>query len=154
MNLVIKPLESEGDADWCAATMAACEPWQVLGRDKLVCLALVNNPEKNVFVAWIGTKRAGVIILEMRGVLRGYLQAIAVHPDFQSQGLGKSMMKFVEERVFAETPNVFLCVSSFNIRAQKFYAGLGYEPVGTLKNFVIDGHDELILRKTRGPLTQ
>jgi ribosomal protein S18 acetylase RimI-like enzyme len=45
-----------------------------------------------------------------------------------------------------------MCVSSFNKKAQKLYRRLGYEKVGVLKNFIVNGHDEILLRKTMGPL--
>jgi ribosomal protein S18 acetylase RimI-like enzyme len=62
------------------------------------------------------------------------------------------MMRFAEERIFRQSPNVFLCVSSFNRRAQKFYERLGYACVGELTDFLVPGHSEILLRKTRGPL--
>jgi ribosomal protein S18 acetylase RimI-like enzyme len=62
-------------------------------------------------------------------------------------------MAFAEERIFQEVPNVFLCVSSFNQEAQRFYARLGYEQVGELKDYVVRGHSEFLMRKTIGPLT-
>lgn len=60
------------------------------------------------------------------------------------------MIAWAEERIFRQSPNVFLCVSSFNERAQRFYGRLGYERVGELPDFLTVGHAEIILRKTRG----
>jgi ribosomal protein S18 acetylase RimI-like enzyme len=47
---------------------------------------------------------------------------------------------------------VFLCVSSFNERAQKLYQRLGYERVGELPDYVVKGYSEILMRKTRGPI--
>ena len=44
-----------------------------------------------------------------------------------------------------------MCVSAFNHDAHRLYTRLGYETVGVLRNFVVDGLDEVLLRKTRGP---
>lgn len=44
-----------------------------------------------------------------------------------------------------------MCVSSFNADAQRLYARLGYEVVGTLRSYIVAEHDELLLRKTTGP---
>jgi ribosomal protein S18 acetylase RimI-like enzyme len=43
-----------------------------------------------------------------------------------------------------------LCVSSFNTGAKRLYERLGYEFVGTLTNYLVEGHDELLYRKTSG----
>jgi ribosomal-protein-alanine N-acetyltransferase len=63
-------------------------------------------------------------------------------------------MAFAEERIFSETPNVFICVSSFNKFTQRFYERLGYEVVGELKDYIISGHSEILLRKTIAPFTE
>ena len=62
-------------------------------------------------------------------------------------------MAFAEKRIFSETPNVFVCVSSFNKGAQRFYERLGYEVIGELRDYIISGHSEILLRKTIAPLT-
>jgi ribosomal-protein-alanine N-acetyltransferase len=63
-------------------------------------------------------------------------------------------MDYVEKRILNETPNVFICVSSFNERVQKLYERRGYEVVGELKNWIVPGHSEILLRKTIGLLTE
>jgi ribosomal protein S18 acetylase RimI-like enzyme len=63
-------------------------------------------------------------------------------------------MDFVERRIFTKYSNVFLCVSSFNSIAQKFYKKLGYQIVGVLKNYLVEGHDEILMRKTTGPILE
>jgi len=61
-------------------------------------------------------------------------------------------MRFAGKRIFVETPNVFICVSSFNQNAQAFYKKLEYVIVGGLKDYIVSGHSEILLRKTIGPL--
>ena len=61
-------------------------------------------------------------------------------------------MDFVEEQIFSVRPNVFLCVSSFNEEARRFYLRRGYTVVGTLKDYTVKGYDEIFMRKTTGPL--
>ena len=61
-------------------------------------------------------------------------------------------MRFAGKRIFVETPNVFKCVSSFNQNAQAFCKKLGYVIVGELKDYIVSGHSEILLRKTIGPL--
>jgi ribosomal protein S18 acetylase RimI-like enzyme len=63
------------------------------------------------------------------------------------------LLEFAEERIFRESPNVFLFCSSFNHDAMRLYHRLGYERIGEIKDFVIAGAGEILLRKTIGPLT-
>jgi len=63
-------------------------------------------------------------------------------------------MCYAEERIFLETPNVFLLVSSFNTGARNLYQRLGYEEIGEFKDFIVRGHSEILMRKTKGPLTE
>jgi ribosomal protein S18 acetylase RimI-like enzyme len=90
----------------------------------------------------------------MEGTFTGYIQTVAVGADWRGRGLGSRLIAFAEKRIFAEKPNVFMCVSSFNKKAQRLYRRLGYEKIGVLKNFIVSGHDEILLRKTIGPLAE
>ena len=148
----IRRLGGEDEARQCAEMMAASEPWITLGRTADVALRLIGDPNKEVYVAVDDRGVAGFIIIDMRGTFAAYLQSICVRPDCRGQGVGARLMAFLERRAAQSGPNVFLCVSSFNARAQQFYARLGYERVGILTNFVVQGHDEILLRKTSGPL--
>jgi RimJ/RimL family protein N-acetyltransferase len=43
-------------------------------------------------------------------------------------------------------------VSSFNERARALYTRLGYETVGELRDYIVRGHSEWLLRKSIAPL--
>ena len=53
-------------------------------------------------------------------------------------------MRHAEERIFRESPNVFLC--------RRLYERLGYTLVGELTDYIVAGHAELLYRKTIGPI--
>jgi|GEM_PF-211142 len=137
----------------CARLMSACEPWLTLGRKYGDCIEALRGHGKEVYIAEKSGRLAGFIILQMCGTFKGYVQSICVAPEFRGGGHGTRLLLFAEKRIFRETPNVFLCVSAFNKRARKLYRKLGYRHVGTLKDFIIAGHSELLLRKTTGPLS-
>ena len=63
-------------------------------------------------------------------------------------------MKFAENRIFSESPNAFIMVSSFNPDAKRLYNRLGFETIGELKDYIIPGHSEFLLRKSIAPLTE
>jgi ribosomal protein S18 acetylase RimI-like enzyme len=44
-----------------------------------------------------------------------------------------------------------MCVSSFNGDALRLYLRLGYEVIGELKDYLVRGHSEILLRKSKGP---
>jgi [ribosomal protein S18]-alanine N-acetyltransferase len=136
--------------------MTDSEPWRTLGRDYEASLRIVTDPVKEVYVLYVGSKIeavAGFLILNMTGPFVGYIQTICVAPGWRGQGLGAILIFFAEERIFRETPNVFMCVSSFNTNAHRLYERLGYQRIGELTDYIVAGYSEILLRKTIGPLT-
>ncbi len=148
--LHLRPLAGPEDAEWCARVMSASEPWLTLRRGYEASLRIVSDPSREVHVAWGGTERLGFAILNMKGAFVGY--PICVVREARGRGVGSWLMAFVEERVFRESPNFFLCVSSFNPDARRLYERLGFEVVGALRDYIVRGHDEILMRKTRGSL--
>ena len=155
-SVTLQPLASEEDAVACARIMSTSEPWRTLGRDYERSLAIVRDPAREVYVAHAGAhgEVIGFVILSMRGAFVGYLQTIALREDWRGRGLGTQLVSFAEARIFRETTNVFMCVSSFNHRARALYERLGYQVVGELRDYFVRGHSELLLRKTIGPLAE
>ena len=114
----------------------------------------MRDPSREVYIALHDEEIVGFIILVMNGAFRGYIQSIAVMPEWRNQRIGSQLLQFAEKRIFQETPNVFLCVSSFNPDAQRLYSRLGYEKIGELKDYIVAGYSEFLLRKTIGPLAE
>jgi ribosomal-protein-alanine N-acetyltransferase len=148
----IARLETEAEAEACARLMAGSEPWTTLGRTYEAALRIIQDPTREVYLVRDDAGLAGFLILCMTGALVGYIQTICVHPDRRAQGLGSRLIQFAEERILEESPNVFMCVSSFNRDARRLYERLGYVVVGELTNYIVEGHSEILLRKSRGPL--
>ena len=150
MNLQIEPIASAHDSEWCAQLMASNEPWITLRRDLAACRAALDNPVKERYIVRDGNERVGLLILDMTGPFPGYIQSICVDAAARNRGVGARMLAWAEERILRESPNVFMCVSSFNPAAQRLYRRLGYEVVGVLENYVVDEHHEVLLRKHSG----
>ena len=148
----IRRLAGVDEARRCAEMMCSTEPWITIGRNFEESLALVQDPTREVYVAEDEGALKGFMILNMRGAFVGYIQTVCVDSNARGGGLGTRLVEFAERRIFAETPNVFLCVSSFNPRARKLYERLGYELIGELKDYLIRGQSEFLMRKTIGPL--
>lgn len=152
--LEVRRLEGEREAAACARMMASSEPWITLRRDAGAALAIVTDPGRECYGAFLGGELAGFVILVMHGAFVGYLQSVCVAPGRRRQGLGRRLMAFAEERILRETPNVFLNVASFNPDARRLYERLGYEVVGELRDYIVPGHSEILMRKTTGPLAE
>ena len=152
MSVTIRPLRDNAEARDCAARLMEFGPWRTVGIPAEKLFKDLINPQREVFVAELGQKITGVLILHLGGSFDGYIQLLAVFPEFQNRRLGEKIMGFAEEKIFQRSKNVFLSVSSFNPRAQKFYERLGYKKFGELENFLVAGKNEILMRKTKGPL--
>ncbi|MGE5257014.1 MAG: GNAT family N-acetyltransferase [Hyphomicrobiales bacterium] len=150
----IRPIQGQSEVEVCARMMAESEPWITLQRDYSASLRNLSSPEKEIHVAVKGEEVIGFIVLNLHGGFVGYIQSICVALRWRNRGIGRRLVDFAEERVFRQYPNMFICVSSFNAGAQRFYRGLGYEVVGELKDFIVDGHSEILLRKSISSLTE
>jgi len=59
-----------------------------------------------------------------------YIDMLAVHPRYQSQGIGTGLLKHAERSAeLAGRREVYLWVDDTNLQAQRFYASKRYEPV-------------------------
>lgn len=148
----IARLQTDAEARACAHLMAESEPWLTLGRTFETSLRMVQDPTREVYLARDDQGLAGFLILCMTGAFVGYIQTICIDPDRRGQGLGSTLVEFAEQRILAESPNVFMCVSSFNRAARRLYERLGYRVVGELTDYIVQGHSEILLRKSIGPL--
>jgi ribosomal-protein-alanine N-acetyltransferase len=150
----IRKLTQNSEVEICARMMASSEPWMTLRRNYDESVKTLTVPSKQVYLAKANGEIGGFIILIMQGAFIGYIQTVCVAPEWRSKGIGSKLLTFAEERILRETPNVFMCVSSFNQNAQRLYQRLGYEVVGELKDYIVSGHSEILLRKTIAPLTE
>ena len=140
------------DARWAAGVMAASDPWVTLGRGFDACLAACTSPLDILEIAECDGERCGLVLVRPAGVAGApYVVSIAVTPPFRSHGVGAALLAHVEAAYYGRSRHLFLCVSSFNPRARQFYARHGFETVGTLKAFLIDEADEILMHKRLAP---
>lgn len=134
--------------------MASSEPWITLRRSYDEIRARLSRSDREVYAAFSGDTLLGFVAIVMTGAFVGYVQTIAVRADVRGGGIGSALLAFAEERIWRESPNVFICVSSFNPRARALYERLGYGVVGELPDYIVRGHSEILLRKTIGPISE
>ncbi|MDQ7801649.1 MAG: GNAT family N-acetyltransferase [Armatimonadota bacterium] len=145
------------DVTACARIVASEPLWQRYGISQRRAAAMIRaavRAGEPVLVAVRGAEVLGFVWFQLRGtfVHSGYVRWIATARSARGQGVGRLLLRTAEERILRHGPNVFLLVSRFNRRAQRFYRMMGYERVGMLRDYVRQGLDEWIYRKTTGPL--
>jgi ribosomal protein S18 acetylase RimI-like enzyme len=152
--ITISLTNDENDLLWCAALTARNEPWITLKRNAADTLAFLKGPVAEVYILKEAEERVGFVMIKQKGSLVGYIQTIAIDEKYRGRGIGEATIHYIEQLIFRSFSNVFLCVSSFNYRAQALYKRLGYETVGVLKDYAVAGHDEILMRKTEGPISE
>jgi ribosomal protein S18 acetylase RimI-like enzyme len=137
--------------DVCALMMSKTDPWITLGMNYEQCLKAFEGGCKEIYIVETDNIIAGFVIVQTCGTFSGYIQTICIDEEYRGRGFGKKLLQYCEERILKYSPNVFICVSSFNKGAIKLYYKFGFRLVGELDNFVKAGFTELLLRKTVGP---
>ena len=153
-SVEIRRLRGDNEARSCAHMMANSEPWITLRRSYHDSLRIFTDPKRELYVAEIQDEIIGFLVIQIEGSFTGYIQSIGITPSWRNKGFGSQLMEYAEKRIFREKPNVFVCVSSFNKKAHKFYKNLGYKQIGELENYFVKGCSEFILRKTIAPISE
>ena len=153
-QLIIRCLNGPVEAEVCARMMSSTEPWLTFGKSYEQALVIMNDPDLEVYIATEGDGPLGFIVLALKGAFVGYVRTLCVRSESRSKGIGKRLLSFGEERIFQESPNAFICVSSFNHQASELYLRLGYEVVGVLKDYVIAGSNEILMRKSIASISE
>jgi len=151
-NITYKLTTDIQDFSVCAMMMAQTDPWITLDMNYDSCLKAFEGPSKEIFLIVLKEEIAGFVILQTGGTFKGYIQTLCINETHRGKGLGKKLLQFCEERILKISPNIFICVSSFNKGAIKLYYEFGFKLVGELNDFVKEGFTELLLRKTFGPV--
>jgi ribosomal-protein-alanine N-acetyltransferase len=139
---------SEDEREWSARLMTGSDPWITLGRGIEACRETVSRPGYDLLVARAGGEPTAFALVHPRGLAGSpYLASIAVAPAARGRGIGSRLLAFVEERHRPTARHFFLCVSSFNTGARRLYERAGYEKVGVLEDYVVDGASEILMHK-------
>jgi len=150
-EIVIRPTLDPQDFEVCALMMSETDPWITLKMNFEQCRQAFPGESKEIYILEAEDQIAGFVILQISGSFSGYIQTICIAESFRGRGFGNRLLRFCEARIHEFSPNVFICVSSFNKGAIKLYRDFGFKLVGELENFVKEGFTELLLRKTVGP---
>ena len=136
-----------------AARMASLDPWARMGRPAASFAAYMVRPMAATFRFAVRIEAAPVGFVAIRWpFMRGpYIETIAVFPEAQRRGIGRTVVDWVGREVAGEAANLWLCVTEWNRPARAFYAGLGFTEIGPIPDIALAGQTEIFLRKTLGP---
>jgi [ribosomal protein S18]-alanine N-acetyltransferase len=152
INETIEQITNQEDFDYCALMMSKSDPWITLEMGFDLCKQAFTGVSKEVYIIKHIGEIAGFVILQMEGSFKGYIQTICIAEGLRGKGFGKQLLQFCEEYILKISPNIFICVSSFNTDALRLYTNFGFKIIGELNDFVKGGFTELLLRKTMGPM--
>ena len=129
------------------------DPWKRLGFSKRDAYQMAKPFKNRIQIGVFCNKKLVGFAMFTFGFLGGaYLNNLVVSSDHRDQGLGRKLILGAEKIVFKKSKNFYLCVSSFNKRGQEFYKRLGFKRIGSLKSLIIKDADEMLFRKSTGPL--
>jgi diamine N-acetyltransferase len=133
-----------------AEAIAAIPPWSVVNypADGLARFLAAPSDGAARYRIEIDGATAGAICVRFPWLKGPYLELMAVLPQFQGKGVGACLLDwFEQEGVRNGARNLWVCASSFNARAVRFYERHGFRPAAVLPGLVADGYDEILLRK-------
>lgn len=130
----------------CDAIVSVSEPWKTL-RERIDFSKYISL--KQAYVCLSGGRPAGFIIFTPDPVFArgGYIRAVGVAPAMRRQGIGTRLLGFAESKTARRSPNLYLCVSSFNRQGMNFYKECGYIRVGKIPGLIHPDASEHILWK-------
>lgn len=135
----------------CDAITVVSDPWKTL-KERIDFAHYISLKQAHVCI--VGKEPAGFVIFTAEPVFArgGYLRAIGVAPAMRGRGIGKKLLAFAEKTTARLSPNLYLCVSSFNRQAQAFYKNRGYAKTGKLPGLIMPGVSEYIYWKRLRPI--
>ena len=133
-----------------AEKIAAMPPWSVMGypAEALARFLAGNDGGVSRYLIEAEDAEAGAVSIRFPWLKGPYLELLALLPPFQGQRLGASIMAWFEHRALElGARNLWVCASSINEGALRFYRAHGFVATASLPGLVADGYDEILLRK-------
>jgi len=133
-----------------APQIAQSDPWKQLGIQTTSIETLLGVPKPDHIQRAIVVDGApvGAMVIHTDWLAGPYLRHLSILQSSQGSGMGAIAVDWLFAHARAERQrNVWLCVSQFNARAEKFYRRLGFEPVITIDDLIVAGENELLMRR-------
>jgi GNAT superfamily N-acetyltransferase len=133
-----------------AEAIVAIPPWSVMAypAEALARFLSAADDGASRFRLEVDGVEAGAVSIRFPWLKGPYLELLALLPPFQRQGIGAGLLTWFETEASAHgARNAWVCASSFNDGALRFYERHGFRAEAMLRGLVADGYDEVLLRK-------
>jgi diamine N-acetyltransferase len=133
-----------------AASIVAIPPWSVMNypADAMTRFLTTPDSEASRYLVEVGGEEAGAVSVRSPWLKGPYLELLVLLPKAQGRGIGSRILGwFEQEALKLGARNLWVCASSFNADALRFYGRHGFYPAAILPGLVADGYDEILLRK-------
>jgi ribosomal protein S18 acetylase RimI-like enzyme len=94
----------------------------------------------------------GFVWVILNGIFHSfpYIHIIAVKSENRGHGIGRILLKFVEDVYFKNYSKLFLVVADFNPNAKRLYERMGYSVIGDIPDLYRNGITECLMTKSKG----
>ncbi len=130
--------------------IVAMPPWSVMNYSAGALAKFLASTDGGVsrYLVKVGEEPAGAVSVRFPWLKGPYLELLALLPSFQGRGIGSAILGwFEQEGVRLGARNLWVCASSFNAKAMRFYRRHGFREAAILGGLVAEGYDEILLRK-------
>lgn len=108
--------------------------------------------DNDLFVAVDNNNKClGFVWVILNGIFHAhpYVHIIAVKNEYRGQGIGKMLLKHIEDLYFEDHSKLFLVVSDFNPDAKRLYQEIGYSVIGDIPDLYRQGISECLMMKAK-----
>jgi GNAT superfamily N-acetyltransferase len=133
-----------------AAAIVAMPPWSAMDypADAMARFLAMAGDGASRYLIEVDGAEAGAVAVRHPWLKGPYLELLALLPPFQHRGIGAGIMSWFEQAGRGlGARNLWVCASSFNDGALRFYQRHGFRPAATLPGLVAESYDEILLRK-------
>ena len=129
------------------AALALMDPWRTLGTSASTLTGMLLEPDQHLRREAIRMDGilVGVVAVRNPWLYGPYVALLAILPGWQGRAIGSVVLRRIEE--VTKPNNIWVCVSSFNQAAKRFYERNAFELVGTLPGLLRPEFTELLMRR-------
>lgn len=105
----------------------------------------------NLYIVLTNNDCAGFMYYMPKGAFHSfpYLHIISIKEEYRGRGIGKKLIRFLEDMVFVKANKIFLVVADFNPDGKRFYEKIGYRQIGEIPSLYRKGITEYLMMKEK-----